>query len=174
MAGHWALIVAMVVGVLAAAAGVDATVTEILKNYGLPAGLLPSTVKSYTLADNGKFEVKLDAPCYAKIEDDVYYSNSITGTLSFGKIQGLDGIQAREGWFWLCVTGIVARSDSIEFQVGPFSKSLDIDLFTVSPNCKSGSNGKTFSEWLSQALNGDLKVNVASILEENLPRKMLQ
>jgi hypothetical protein len=48
----------------------DSVVEELQKN-GLPVGLLPSSVKSYSIDKNGAFSVSLQAPCYAKIEDQV-------------------------------------------------------------------------------------------------------
>ncbi|KAL2613290.1 hypothetical protein R1flu_024982 [Riccia fluitans] len=173
MAGKWVLFVAMVVSAVAIAD--SASVAEILEKNGLPPGLLPKSVKQYSLENDGEFTVELDKACYAKIGDDnVYYAEKITGDLSPKKIKNLVGIQAKEGWFWVSVTGIVANSKTITFQVGPLSKNLDIDVFASPPVCSSKVTSQTFSDWISKVLNGDLEVNMSSILEENLPRKMLQ
>ncbi|KAL3679751.1 hypothetical protein R1sor_022707 [Riccia sorocarpa] len=176
MAGKLAFFVAMVVTAVASAAAVNSdSVAEILKENGLPPGLLPGSVKEYTLGGNGRFKVELFKECYAKVgEDNVYYSPTITGDVSLGQIKNLVGIQAKEGWFWFSVTGIVANSKTITFQVGPISKDLSIDVFDSPPVCNSKATGQTFSEWFSKVLDGDVEMNVSSVLEETLPRKMLQ
>lgn len=48
----------------------DSVIDELEKN-GLPVGLLPSSVQSYSIGAKGDFSVSLEAPCYAKIEDQV-------------------------------------------------------------------------------------------------------
>ena len=48
----------------------DSVVEELLKN-GLPVGLLPSSVKRYSIDKEGAFSVSLEGPCYAKIGDQV-------------------------------------------------------------------------------------------------------
>lgn len=51
----------------------SATVPEDLEKNGLPVGLLPGSVKSYTLNEDGTFVVYLEKPCYAKIDDQVHF-----------------------------------------------------------------------------------------------------
>lgn len=64
-----ALLLAALVAVTTVARA-DSVVEELQKN-GLPVGLLPSSVKSYSVDKDGAFSVSLQAPCYAKIEDQV-------------------------------------------------------------------------------------------------------
>lgn len=57
--------------VLVAAVAADSVTDELEKN-GLPVGLLPSSVKSYSIAKDGQFTLALEKPCYAKIDDQVW------------------------------------------------------------------------------------------------------
>uniref|UniRef100_A0A3Q7EW74 Uncharacterized protein n=1 Tax=Solanum lycopersicum TaxID=4081 RepID=A0A3Q7EW74_SOLLC len=63
----------------------NTTVYEILTKFNLPPGLLPSSVKSYSLSDDGTFEVLLDKPCYVEFEYLVYYDEKVTGNLVVAK-----------------------------------------------------------------------------------------
>eukprot|EP00252_Welwitschia_mirabilis_P021774 TRINITY_DN5687_c0_g1_i2.p1 TRINITY_DN5687_c0_g1~~TRINITY_DN5687_c0_g1_i2.p1 ORF type:complete len:163 (-),score=9.71 TRINITY_DN5687_c0_g1_i2:238-726(-) len=117
----------------------DQSITSVLSQYGLPVGLLPDAVKSYTLSDDGKFEVELEKNCYVHFSYLVYYSKKITGKLSYGKISDLSGVEAKEFFIWVDVTGIeVDRSSSkyIYFKVGFISKKLDISEFESVRECK--------------------------------------
>lgn len=83
------------------------TVYQILEKYGLPSGLLPDSVKSYTLSpDDGSFVVELEKPCYIQFDYLVYYDSKITGKLNFGSITDLVGIQVKKFFFWLSVDEI--------------------------------------------------------------------
>ncbi|XP_076892225.1 uncharacterized protein At5g01610-like [Bidens hawaiensis] len=114
------------------------TVYQILEQYGLPSGLLPDSVKSYTLSPDGSFVVELDQPCYIQFDYLVYYDSKITGTLSYGSITDLDGIQVKRFLFWFSVDEIrvdLPSSDNIYFTVGIINKKLDIDQFETIHSC---------------------------------------
>ncbi|MCO5605550.1 hypothetical protein L7F22_059733 [Adiantum nelumboides] len=118
----------------------DSSITSILTQNGLPIGLLPSAVESYTLSEDGKFSVSLSKACYVDFDYEVYYAETITGTLSYGAISDLSGIQAKKAFLWLSVTGIHAddaSSSYIYFDVGLFSKKLSISQFESVPVCKT-------------------------------------
>ncbi|KAI5066689.1 hypothetical protein GOP47_0019313 [Adiantum capillus-veneris] len=118
----------------------DSSIASILTQNGLPVGLLPSTVEDYTLSEDGKFSVSLSKACYVDFDYEVYYAETITGTLSYGAISDLSGIQAKKAFLWLSVTGIHADDSSssyIYFDVGPFSKKLSISQFESVPVCKA-------------------------------------
>uniref|UniRef100_A0A251TFF8 Uncharacterized protein n=2 Tax=Helianthus annuus TaxID=4232 RepID=A0A251TFF8_HELAN len=117
---------------------------DILQNYGLPIGILPDAVESYTLSPTGAFTVTLSRPCYVKFDDQtVYYNNFITGTLTYGSVSGVSGIQAKQLFLWLSVTGmdLDTSSNMIEFHVGVLSKKLPVDMFLDVPECKSQASG---------------------------------
>ncbi|MCO5563939.1 hypothetical protein L7F22_017591 [Adiantum nelumboides] len=126
----------------------DSSLTSILTQNGLPIGLLPSAVESYSLSEDGKFFVSLSTACYADFDYEVYYAETITGTLSYGAISDLSGIQAKKAFLWLPVTGIRVDDSSssyIYFNVGPFSKKLCISQFESVRVCKAKAANIRFS-----------------------------
>lgn len=114
-------------------------VHDLLPQYGLPKGLLPNNVKSYTLTDDGSFTIELTRPCYVQFDRLVYYDKKVNGKLSYGSVSNVSGIQAKKLFLWVSVTGIQAdkNSDSIEFYVGPLSEKLPAKQFENIPVCKS-------------------------------------
>ncbi|CAI9774466.1 unnamed protein product [Fraxinus pennsylvanica] len=115
------------------------TVYEILEKFGLPSGLLPDSVTSYTLSDDGKFVVNLKKACYIQFDYLVYYEKKITGKLSVGSISNLKGIQVKRFFLWFDVDKIKVDSppsDSIYFTVGIINKELDVDQFLTVRSCK--------------------------------------
>ncbi|XP_051113243.1 uncharacterized protein LOC127239230 isoform X1 [Andrographis paniculata] len=116
------------------------SVYEILPLYGLPRGLLPDSVVSYTLADDGRFEVTLEKECYIEFDYLVYYDKKISGVLNLGSITDLKGIQVQRFYFlWFNVDEIkvdLPPSDSIYFKVGIISKELDVDQFLTVRSCR--------------------------------------
>ncbi|KAL5563517.1 hypothetical protein UlMin_033264 [Ulmus minor] len=114
-------------------------VHDLLPKYGLPKGLLPNNVKSYSLSDDGSFEIELNSHCYVQFDRLVYYEKKIKGKLSYGSVSSVSGIQAKKLFFWVSVTAIKADKDSgmIEFYVGPVSEELPAEQFEVVPVCKS-------------------------------------
>lgn len=123
---------------LAEASGEQETIYDVLRRNGLPIGLIPKVVKSYTLHDSGVFEVNLDKPCYTKFENPVYYDTLIKGNLSYGQIAGLSGVQAKELFLWFPVKVIrvdIPSTGFIYFDVGVIYKQLSISLFENPPDC---------------------------------------
>ncbi|KAI4386294.1 hypothetical protein MLD38_004238 [Melastoma candidum] len=118
------------------------TVYELLPKYGLPPGLLPSSVVSYNLSssdDEGLFVVRLSGPCYIQFDYLVYYDEEITGKLRYGSITELKGIQVQRFFFWLDVDEIrvdLPPADCIYFQVGLINKKLDVDQFRTVHSCR--------------------------------------
>lgn len=140
------LLIALISIYLSATATATATVSgsdihDILPEFGLPKGILPDAVESYTLSpSDGAFNVQLTRPCYVKFDDQtVYYSENIQGKLTYGSISDVTGIQAKQFFLWLSVTGmdLDTGSNMIEFHVGVLSKKLPADMFLVVPDCKS-------------------------------------
>ncbi|XP_044483459.1 uncharacterized protein LOC123209454 isoform X2 [Mangifera indica] len=131
------------------------TVYELLPKYGLPSGLLPATVASYTLNDDGSFVLELSSTCYIQFDYLVYYDKTITGKLSYGGITDLNGIQVQRFLFWFDVDEIkvdVPPSDSIYFQVGLINKKLDVDQFKTVHPCRDdnlGHSGSGCRSWYS-------------------------
>ncbi|XP_010923336.1 uncharacterized protein [Elaeis guineensis] len=116
------------------------TVYELLPQYGLPAGLLPDTVKSFQLADDGSFVVELEGSCYVEFEYLVYYDPRITGVVKYGSIEDLQGIQVRRFFIWFDVESIkvdLPPSDYIYFDVGWITKKLTVGQFETVHSCEA-------------------------------------
>ncbi|PSR95370.1 Protein like [Actinidia chinensis var. chinensis] len=114
------------------------SVYELLPKFGLPSGLLPDSVKSYSLAEDGSFVVELQKNCYIQFDYLVYYEKKITGMLKYGSISNLRGIQVQRFFLWFDVDEIkvdLPPSDSIYFQVGFINKKLDVDQFKTVHSC---------------------------------------
>nr|CAD1840364.1 unnamed protein product [Ananas comosus var. bracteatus] len=54
------------------------TVYDLLPEFGLPPGLLPDSVTSFSLASDGSFVVDIAGPCYVDFEYLVYYEPRVT------------------------------------------------------------------------------------------------
>uniref|UniRef100_A0A6N2K6C9 Uncharacterized protein n=1 Tax=Salix viminalis TaxID=40686 RepID=A0A6N2K6C9_SALVM len=146
------------------------TVFEILPKFGLPSGLLPNTVKSYSLSGDGSFTVYLEKECYVEFDYLVYYEKIITGKLSYGSIVNLKGIQVQRFFLWLGVDNIrvdLPPSDSIYFQVGWINKKLDVDQFKTVHSCRAGvSSGSCGGLW-KQFLELQTLANQADEMDEH-------
>ncbi|KAJ9153354.1 hypothetical protein P3X46_026802 [Hevea brasiliensis] len=120
-------------------------VHDLLPLYGLPRGLLPDNVKSYTLSPSGSFSIQLTSPCYVYFDLPVYYGKEIKGKLSYGAVHDVSGIQAKKLFIWLSVSGIEADKDDgmIEFFVGSLSEKLPAKQFEDIPACKSKASLRT-------------------------------
>ncbi|CAM6101197.1 unnamed protein product [Calypogeia fissa] len=187
--GKFCFAVALVALLVFGTRGASQTVTQILLQNGLPQGLLPATVTSYSLAENGKFQVHLRSACTTQIGGHtVNYKTTITGELSYGLIDNLGGIQVRKV-FWFSVNSMEIDPkdpNTIWLKVGYISAALSTDYFQVPPVCNSlksdeeadedgvPENAMTLSEWLSEALRGALAVNEPNIPDSGAVRKLLQ
>lgn len=147
------------------------TVYELLPKFGLPSGLLPASVRSYNLSDDGQFAVSLDQPCYVQFDYLVYYDRLVTGKLSYGSITDLKGIQVQRFLFWLDVDEIrvdLPPSDSIYFQVGIINKKLDVDQFETVHSCRDKVSGSCGGSW-----KRGIEVNF-SLVARNYARRRLE
>ncbi|XP_057831920.2 uncharacterized protein LOC131042627 isoform X2 [Cryptomeria japonica] len=127
----------------------DQPISDILAEYGLPIGLLPDSVKSYSLADDGSFKVELGSPCYVQFNYLVYYEKTVTGKLSYGKITDLNGIQAKQFFIWVNVIGMEVDLPSgkfIYFNVGIISKKIEISWFKSVHSCKKSLGNEPCNE----------------------------
>ncbi|KAE9610445.1 hypothetical protein Lal_00006274 [Lupinus albus] len=112
---------------------------DMISDYGLPKGLIPNNVISYTLSSNNStFTIQLKSPCYVHFDRLVYYNTQITGKISYGSVTAVTGIQAKSFFLWLPVTGIKVDSDDsdmLDFFVGPLSQKLPAKQFENVPRC---------------------------------------
>ncbi|MCL7034757.1 hypothetical protein MKW94_028239 [Papaver nudicaule] len=115
------------------------SIHDLLQSNGLPAGLLPKSVKSFKLHENGVLEVHLDQPCLAKFENRVYFETVVRGNLSYGELKGLQGLSQEELFLWLPVKDIIVddpASGLILFDIGVVHKQFSLSLFEYPPDCK--------------------------------------
>ncbi|CAJ2651225.1 hypothetical protein L195_g022425 [Trifolium pratense] len=118
----------------------SSSIHDLLRSKGLPAGLLPEEVKSYTFSQNGHLEVFLESPCLTKYENRVYFEQVITANLTYGSLIGVEGLQQEELFVWLPVKDIIVDDPSsglILFDIGLAYKQLSFSLFDVPPHCKT-------------------------------------
>ncbi|XP_009403380.2 uncharacterized protein LOC103986946 [Musa acuminata AAA Group] len=116
------------------------TIYDLLPEYVLPSGLLPDTVKSFSLAENGSFAVELSGPCYIDFEYLVYYEPKISGVVKYGGIEDLKGVKVRRFLIWFDVDAIkvdLPPSEYIYFQVGWITRKLHVDQFQTVHSCKA-------------------------------------
>ena len=116
------------------------SVYQILSKFGLPIGLLPDSIKSYTLSSDGTFTVELRNPCYVHFEYLVYYKTRISGKLEYGSISDIRGIQIQRFYMWFDIDEIkvvdLPPSKSIYIQVGFIARELDVAQFQSVKSCQ--------------------------------------
>ncbi|KAM0952085.1 hypothetical protein DsansV1_C03g0032681 [Dioscorea sansibarensis] len=120
------------------------SIYDLLPKYGLPPGLLPDTVINYTLFDDGSFVIDLAGPCYIEFDYLVYYQPRITGTVHYGSIDDLKGIQVRRFLIWFDVDSIkvdLPPANFIYFQVGWITRKLTVGQFETVHSCQDNALG---------------------------------
>ncbi|KAK3127317.1 hypothetical protein QOZ80_7AG0571370 [Eleusine coracana subsp. coracana] len=128
-------------------AGNGSSIHKLLTDHGLPGGLLPRGVQSYTMDEsNGLLEARLSAPCYATYDNGnlAYFDTVVRGNLSVGALRGVEGLAQEELFVWLPVKGIVVDDHQpgvILFDIGYAHKSLSKSLFEDPPDCKPSASG---------------------------------
>ncbi|EAZ28214.1 hypothetical protein OsJ_12186 [Oryza sativa Japonica Group] len=102
---------AIVVAGAASAAGggvqPNGAANDLLPKYGLPRGLIPDSVASYSFDEaTGEFEIHLAGPATSGSAPTWFNTKrSFRGRLSYGAISNLSGIQAKKLFLWVSVTG---------------------------------------------------------------------
>jgi hypothetical protein len=123
---------------LARAAPVADSIHDLLRSHGLPGGLLPRSVESYTLDEStGMLEARLSAPCYAQYDNGelAYFDTVVRGNLSIGALASCEGLAQEELFMWLPVKGILSGTGVIMFDIGYAHKTLAKSLFEEPPEC---------------------------------------
>ncbi|XAR56622.1 hypothetical protein NMG60_11037175 [Bertholletia excelsa] len=124
----------------------NSSIHDLLKSRGLPAGLLPKAVKSYTLSGAGVLEVHLDGPCLTKFDTITMacYDPIVRANLSYRSLAGVEGLSQEELFVWLPVKDIVVNDPSsglILFDIGLAQKQLSLSLFEDPPDCTPDEGG---------------------------------
>ncbi|KAM0051032.1 hypothetical protein Hdeb2414_s0007g00230601 [Helianthus debilis subsp. tardiflorus] len=124
------------------------TIYELLKLNGLPMGLFPKGVTNFSVDDSGRFQVFLDEACNAKFEDELHYDQNVSGCLTFGRINDLSGISAKDLFLWFLVKEIwvdIPSSGLIYFDVGVVSKQFSLSSFETPRACVASNVPKILS-----------------------------
>ena len=121
------------------------TAQEQLVDHGLPPGLLPESVVSYTIDDSGNFEVKLSGECYSTVKDGsitIYYKPILTGVLQDFTLSNLKGISVKPpltAFIWVSVNKIYVENPSTgDVFFGAYfgiQQSLPVSEFASSKIC---------------------------------------
>ncbi|KAJ8629022.1 hypothetical protein MRB53_024167 [Persea americana] len=120
------------------------SIHDLLRSKGLPAGLLPKVVRSYTIDESGRLEVFLDRPCLAKFEMRVFFDSVVRANLSYAALTDLVGLSQEELFLWLPVKDIIVDdpgSGLILFDIVVAHKQLSLSLFDNPPDCKPEEDG---------------------------------
>ncbi|XP_061373909.1 uncharacterized protein LOC133316198 [Gastrolobium bilobum] len=134
------------------------TIYEVLRDHGLPMGLFPKGVEEFDVDDDGRFWVHLDQACNAKFENELHYDRNVSGSLSYGKIDALTGLEAQDLFLWFPVMSIsvdVPSSGLIYFDVGAAFKQFSLSLFETPPECVAVRSEDAHA--LSQGQSGRLR-----------------
>ncbi|PKA66537.1 Uncharacterized protein AXF42_Ash003191 [Apostasia shenzhenica] len=124
--------------------GGGGSIQDLLHEYGLPPGILPSesAVESFSLnRETGLLEVRLASPCFAKYDGLVFFNQTVVGNLSYGSLKGLEGLSQEELFLWLPVKEISLADPSsgvILFDIGVAQKQISLSLFENPPDCSAG------------------------------------
>ncbi|KAK4752873.1 hypothetical protein SAY87_021671 [Trapa incisa] len=117
------------------------SIHDLLRSRGLPGGLLPKGVQSYSFSDDdGRLEVKLEGPCLTRFENRVYFESVVKANLTYGSLTGVVGLSQEELFLWLPVKDIIVddpNSGLILFDIGVAHKQMSLSLFEYPPDCKS-------------------------------------
>lgn len=108
---------------------------DLLREYNLPPGLFPKNITCYEFDEsNAKLIVYLPSPCEISFKDSsvIRYSNRVKGTLSRGKLNGIEGMKTKV-LVWVKVASVAVesyKSDKVWFTAG-VKKSRPKDAYEM-------------------------------------------
>lgn len=111
---------------------------DLLREHNLPPGLFPRNITCYEFDQSkGKLIVYLPYACEVSFKDSsvIRYAIRVKGTLSRGKLTGLEGMKTKV-LVWVKVTGVAVesyRSDKVWFTAG-VKKSRPKDAYEMPSN----------------------------------------
>lgn len=131
------------------------TIYELLPLFGLPAGLFPSTVTAFSLADNGSLTVDLAGPCYVQFEYLTYFEARVTGVLRYGSLTELEGVQVRRFLVWFNVVRVKVDLPPpprfVYLDIGWITRKLPADDFQTVHPCEASKRRCRLSSALATA-----------------------
>ncbi|KAI4369322.1 hypothetical protein MLD38_017774 [Melastoma candidum] len=138
---HLSLFLLLLLLAVASARDDSTTIYDHLRRYGLPIGLFPKGITTYSLdPSDGSFLLNLPHPCNAHFESQLHYDFNVSGVLRFAQISHLSGVSAQDLFLWFPVKTItvdVPSSGLIYFDVGVVDKQFSLSLFDCPPDCSS-------------------------------------
>jgi len=97
----------------------DQRTRRVIREHGLPEGLLPGGITAADIGDDGSFSVTLPKRVERKHGGyRVRFGPKVEGRLAAGKVTGLQGVEAKQ-MLWFPVQSIAADGDVLVFSVGP-------------------------------------------------------
>ncbi|KAI3706334.1 hypothetical protein L6452_23991 [Arctium lappa] len=104
------------------------TIYEALEQFGLPVGILPDSVTSYTYdPTDGSFVVELKKYCFIEFDYLVHYRPKITGKINYGVLSEIRGLEAAVFGLWLNIDEIrvdVPAASNVYLKLGSLSETL--------------------------------------------------
>jgi hypothetical protein len=102
----------------------DTRTREVLRAHGLPEGLMPEGLSAAEIDPDGRFRLSLPRRVEREIAGyRVRYDTRIEGQLKGSAIEGLKGVDAKQG-LWFGVAAIREDAGKLAFQVGPVQVRL--------------------------------------------------
>ncbi|XP_071733517.1 uncharacterized protein At5g01610-like [Rutidosis leptorrhynchoides] len=128
----------------ASASSATPSIYDKLREYGLPPGILPDSVSSYSLdKETSIFEISLKKECYVKKDYLVYFAPKITGKISKGQITELYGVQVQTYvlWIptWVSIYEIKVFRNKVQLTVPMKTVDVNIADFEEIPTCQGNS-----------------------------------
>lgn len=111
------------------------SLSDLLREYNLPAGLFPQNITCYEFDETkGKLTVYFPSACEVCFKDSsvVRYASRVKGTLSRGKLIGVEGMKTKV-LVWVKVTSVTVegyKSDKVWFTAG-VKKSRPKDAYEM-------------------------------------------
>ncbi|KAK1644719.1 hypothetical protein QYE76_062524 [Lolium multiflorum] len=133
----------------------NGTLYDLLPLYGLPAGLFPSTVTAFSLADNGSLTVDLAGPCSVHFEYLTSFDARVTGVLRYGSLTDLQGVQVRRFLIWFDVVRVKVDLPPppryVYLDIGWITRKLPAADFEAVHDCEDSKNKCRLSSALAAA-----------------------
>ncbi|KAJ6849250.1 uncharacterized protein M6B38_269685 [Iris pallida] len=129
------------------------SIHSLLVSHGLPAGLLPRSVRDFSLdPSTGLLSVRLDRACRADYDrSPVHFDRVVEANLTYGSLSAVTGLSQEELFLWLPVKEISVadqKSGVISFDIGVARKQLSASVFENPPECQPEESGIGYNDIL--------------------------
>ncbi|KAI3706333.1 hypothetical protein L6452_23990 [Arctium lappa] len=111
------------------------TIYEALEHFGLPVGIFPDSVTSYTYdRTDGSFVVELKTFCFIQFDYLVHFRPKITGKINYGVLSEIIGLEAHVFGLWFNIDEIrvdVPAASKVYLKLGSPSGLSIIDMLDI-------------------------------------------